>query len=186
MTSKFAAVCVVFLLLCCFSHDQNVWSQDPSTSASFAVYAKVILPLKPPSGESHRVVESWISKKLRKQGKSDHRAVTDWVRLADKGEDSSKIWSAMVDGKLWGCPVDGRIGDRTKNDKIKLELVGWSPGGAEIKGNVIPTDLGSRRIARVDTGADEDSSVAYVAIIVVPASTSEKVMNQENAADSSK
>jgi len=51
-----------------------------------AVYAKVLLPVKAPAEGDHPAVESWIARKLRKRGATEFRAVTGWVRLAEKGE----------------------------------------------------------------------------------------------------
>jgi hypothetical protein len=144
-------------------------ANDQPSSATYAVYAKIILPLKPPRDGSHPIVESWISKNLQKWGKSKLRAVTQWVRLAEKGEKVTRVWNATVDGQVWGCPVAGRIVERTKDGKVKVELLGWSPGGAVIKGQTLATEIGSRKIAVVDTGEGDDSGIAYVALFVGPA-----------------
>ncbi len=144
-------------------------ANDQPSSATYAVYAKIILPLKPPRDGSHPIVESWISKNLRKRGKSKLRAVTQWVRLAEKGEKTTQVWKATIDGKGWGCPVYGTIVERTKDGQVKVELSGWSPGGAEIKGQTLAAEIGSRRIAVVDTGEGDDSGIAYIALFVGPA-----------------
>ena len=115
--------------------------------------------------EGHPVVESWIAKELRKRGEAELRAVTHWVRLAEEGEEVADIWNATVDGKGWGCPVSGRV-ERTTEGRVRARLSGWSPFGAEIKGNPLPAEMGSRRIAVVDTGRGDESSSAYVALFV--------------------
>ena len=111
------------------------------------VYAKIVLPIKAPDGKQPWV-ESWITKKLRKRGRTEYRAVTHWVRLAEIGEESADIWSASVDGKHWGCPVYGRVVERT-DEKVKVSLDGWAPFPTRVKGTTLPADTGSRRIAVV-------------------------------------
>ena len=165
--STFLSAGVVALVL--FVPAQLSFANDQPSSAKCAVYAKIILPVEPPRDGSHPIVESWISEKLHKRGKSDLRAVTQWVRLAEKGEKVTRVWNATVDGKSWGCPVAGRILERTKDGKVKLELLGWSPVGAEIKGQTLASEIGSRKIAVVDTGEGDDSGIAYVALFVGPA-----------------
>lgn len=144
-------------------------ANDHPSSEKGSVYAKIILPAKPLREGSHPMVESWIAKKLLKRGKSDVRAVTHWVRLAEKGEEATSVWNAVVDGTGWGCPVVGRVVERTKNGKVKVELLGWSPGGAEIKGQTLAAEVGRRKIAVVDTGQGDDSGIAYIALFVGPA-----------------
>ena len=144
-------------------------AKDQPLPESGTVYAKIVLPVESAREETHLITESWIAKKLRKRGKSDLRAVTHWVRLAEKGEKSTQIWNATVDGKGWGCPVVGRIVDRTKHGKVKVELLGWSPGGAEVKGQTLAAEIGRRKIAIVDTGEGDESGIAYVALFVGPA-----------------
>jgi len=123
---------------------------------------KIFLPMKEPAEGTHSVVESWIAKKLRKRGNTELRAVTPWVPLAEEGEKVAPIWNAIVDGKLWGCPVVGRVVDRTADDKVMVQLSGWSPDVAKIERETLPAETGSRRIAVVDDGR------AYVALLVAP------------------
>jgi hypothetical protein len=127
-----------------------------------SVYAKIVLPMKLPGKGPHPVVESWIAMNLRKRGISEFGAVTHWVRLAGKGEQTTFVWNATVDGKGWGCPVDGKVVERTADGRVKVELSGWSPVGVEIKGRTLPDEIGGRSIAVVDSG------VAYVALFVGP------------------
>ena len=163
----FLSAGVVALAL--FVPAQSSFANDQPSSTTYAVYAKIILPVKPPRDGSHPIVESWISKNLHKRGRSELRAVTQWVRLAEKGEKITRVWNATIDGKGWGCPVAGRIVERTKDGKVKVELLGWSPVGAEIKGQTLEAEIGSRRIAVVDTGEGNDSGIAYDALYVGPA-----------------
>ena len=154
---------VVFVFTAQFSSANDQPSSDGGT-----VYAKIILPVEAPRDGSHSLVESWISKNLHNRGISEFRAVTQWVRLAENGEKNTRVWNATIDGKTWGCPVVGRIAERTKDGKVKVELLGWSPGGAEIKGQTLAAEVGSRRMAVVDTGEGDDSGIAHVAIFVGP------------------
>ena len=135
-------------------------------NTSCTVYAKVLLPVQFEGNGSYPVVESWIAKNLRRRGTTELRAVTHWVRLAEKGEQTIPVWNATVDGKGWGCPVDGKVVERTSDGRVKVELSGWSPVGAEVKGQILPDEIGSRRIAVVDSG------VAYVALLVGPPASS--------------
>ena len=136
-------------------------------SETNAVYAKVILAVKALDDGDQPLLESWIAKELRKRGATDLRAVTDWVRLTDGG-DSTSVWEAKLDGKLSGCPVDGQVGERTADGKVQVTLSGWSPFGANVRGNTLPDEIGSRGIAIVDPGrADEVES--YVALMIAPA-----------------
>lgn len=152
-----------------FVSGHRVLADDQSSSTDVAVYAKVVLPAKPRHGGAHPVVESWIAKKLHKLGKSDLRAVTGWVRLAEKDEKHTEVWTANLEGNLWGCPVNGKIVEQTEGGKVRVELLGWSPAGAEVEGQTLASEVGSRGIAKVDTGQGDDSGIAYVALFVGPA-----------------
>ena len=148
------------------AHD--LFANEPAQEKS-AVFAKIVLPMKSPNEKSQPVVESWIARKLRKRGATQLRAVTNWVRLAGKGEHVRHVWNATLDGKGWGCPVVGRVAERTADGKIEVELSGWSPVGARIKGQTISAEVGSRTIAVVDTGGGDENGIAYVAFFVGPA-----------------
>lgn len=130
------------------------------SSAPNAIYAKVILPMKEPDSGKNPVVESWIAEKLRKRGQTELRAVTPWIRLAEKGEKNAPVWDAVVDGKGWGCPVGGRVKERTGDGKVKVSLPGWAPVALKVKGTTLPAEVGSRGIAEVEDGK------AYVALFV--------------------
>ncbi len=132
------------------------------------VYAKIVLPMKEPVDAASFLIESWIAKSLRNRGETQLRAVTDWVRLAEDEENSALMWMATVDGKYWGCPVYGRVAKRTTADMVKVDLTGWSPVGAEITGDTLPNESGSRRIAAVDTGTGDQDGRAFVALLVGP------------------
>ena len=106
--------------------------------------------------------ESWIAAKLEKRGKSELRAVTEWVRLAEEGEDIAQLWDATLDGKGWGCPVAGRVVERTNDGRVKVSLIGWAPGLLKVRGSPFRDETGSRKIAVVDRDK------AYVALLVGP------------------
>ena len=91
------------------------------------VYAKVLLPVKAPADGKLPPVESWIARKLRKRGATEFRAVTGWVRLPEKGEGSTAIWDANLDGELYGCPVNGQVSERTADGRVRVNLSGWAP-----------------------------------------------------------
>ncbi len=151
-----------------FKGEKNEAANSRKPSHRTYVYAKIILPIKPPAKGEHPAVESWIAKKLRRRGETEFRAVTNWVRLAEGDERDSDIWAATVDGKNWGCPVSGRVSERTADGKVKVELSGWSPVAvAKIKGGTLAAETGSRTIATVDTGIDQDGR-AFVALVVGP------------------
>lgn len=99
----------------------------PLISDEGAGYAKVILPVKAPAGSDHPAVESWIARKLRKQGATVFTAATGWVRLPEKGEDITAIWDAILNGAPHGCPVYGQVGERTDDDRVSVTLSGWAP-----------------------------------------------------------
>ena len=163
--SLLSTLIAVQLVLVVPAHD--LLANEPVQEKS-VVFAKIVLPIKSANDQSQPVVESWIANKLRKRGATELRAVTNWVRLADKGEQAKHVWDATVDGKGWGCPVAGRVTERTADGKIKVDLSGWSPVGAEIKGQSISAEVGNRSIAVVDIGGGDKDGIAYVALFVGP------------------
>jgi len=142
-------------------------ANSPKLSQHTYVYAKIILPMRSPAKREYEV-ESWIAKKLRKRGETELRAVTDWVRLSEGGENSASVWNATVDGKAWGCPVSGSVAKNTDDGKLKVELTGWAPFAPKIKGDTLSAEAGSRGIAAVDTGAGDQDGRAFVALVVGP------------------
>ena len=160
-------------------------ANDQPLSRRTTVYAKIILPVKTPRGGSHPIVESWIAGKLLKRGKSELRAVTHWVRLAEKDEKAIDVWSATLDGKYWGCPVNGRVAERTRDGKITVDLSGWSPAQPEIRGQTLTAEIGRRKIATVDTGEGDDSGIAYIALFVGPA-LPDMTLKRKQQADSAR
>jgi len=143
---------------------QGSQSDDLQRQEAAPIYVKVVLPLKPTAKE--HFVERWIARKLGKREMTELRAVTRWIRLAEPGQKPTSVWNASVDGKGWGCPVSGQISNRATDGKVTVRLSGWSPAGADVTGTTISAKAGSRGIARVDTGADDGSGRAYVALQV--------------------
>ena len=131
------------------------------------VYVKIILPstsintVKPP------FVEAWIANKCRKQGGTKVRAVTDWICLGSSAKESTPVWNATLDSQQWGCPVHGKV-ERLAHGKIRVQLSGWSPGGAEIENNILSDEIGNRQIAVVDPGCETPDSMAYAALLIAP------------------
>ena len=168
MRTVASSTLLLFFAVSPLSSQEDARSVAPlPASQTSAVYAKVILPVKALPDGNQPVVESWISRKLRKHGATDFRAVTGWVRLPDSG-DSTNIWEATLDGELSGCRVDGQVEERTADGKVHVTLSGWSPFGANVRGNSLPDEIGSRGVAIVDPGrADEVKS--YVALMIAPA-----------------
>jgi hypothetical protein len=167
-------VCVLAVIVAheaSFAASQPARAEDSRPSEVGSIYAKIVLPTKAPAEATDPVVESWIAEKLRKRGSTELRAVTDWIRLAEEGEAIAHVWDAKLDGRIWGCPVAGRVVERTADGKVKVQLFGWSPVAAEIKGQNLPAETGSRRIAVVDTGTGDDSGRAYIALFVGPPPT---------------
>lgn len=132
-----------------------------------SVYVKVILPEANPEQTEGPSIESWIAARLDKRGVDQSRAVTEWVELDANQNHSVSVWNAMVDGKGWGCPVGGSLGEK-ENGNIEIALNGWTPAGADLRGEFVPFEIGSRRIIRVGHGKQE--TIAYVAVFVGPPS----------------
>lgn len=151
-----------------FISPQPALEKNQVSPPANAVYAKIILPIEAGNNQSFPKVESWILKNLNKRGKTNCRAVTDWIRLPEKGDDAIEAWDAIVDNKTWGCPVSYRAVDRSRDGKIKVELHGFAPASPDIKGQTIDSEIGYRGIAVVDIGS-ANNSTAYIALFVGPA-----------------
>jgi hypothetical protein len=130
------------------------------------VYVKIILPTDPATrGKDRPVVESWIAEQLKKREQSKFTAVTAWVPLADKGEDSTWVWDGRLDKKHLGCPVAGHIVERA-DGRIKVLLDGWGPDLVEVTVS-LTDEPGSRAIAAVEE-LKRDSGLPYVAVLIGP------------------
>jgi len=163
-----ASLSLVAIILALSTH---AYTAEPTADAHKeaprnSVYVKIILPKKEPAKDKHPVVESWISEALeKKRGRPELRAVTDWILLPGSGEKAIRLWGAQLDGEQWGCPVSGNIEKWTDDDKVSVHLGGWSPDVAEIIGTTLPAEIGSRGMAEVDYGTEQE---AFVAILVGP------------------
>ncbi len=162
-----SALLVLFVAMPALSGEKPGPSAEPGSNEGMAVYAKILLPVKAPARGGDFAVESWIARKLRKRGVTEFRAVTGWVVLAAKGEAVTHLWDATLDGKRCGCPVTGRVSERSADGRLHVSLSGWSPFGADVKGNSLAAGIGCRRMAVVDTGR-VDGMEFYVALFVGP------------------
>ena len=109
--------------------------------------------MEEPEKNEHPVVEAWIQDELKKHGKKKFRALSPWVALAEEdAERATDIWNGVLDEGSFGCPVSGQVRKRTLGGKIKIELLGFSPGGSDIKGANLSGRKGSRAVAVVDDG----------------------------------
>ena len=169
MTRLFLASIAVVSALAVVTYAVKAQKPTPQEGAlpkSNQVYVKIILPVDPATRDKDRpVVESWIAEQLKKRGQSKFTAATAWVPLADKGEESTTVWDAMLDGKGWGCPVGGDIAERA-DGRIKVLLWGWGPGGTRVTVS-LTDEPGSREIAPVK-GIKDDSGLPYVAVLICP------------------
>lgn len=164
-------------LVVCLFLSAAVSADGASGASGPGLFVKVMLPeVAPPKPAPNNFpVEKWIQTAIRKQGQTELRAVTSWVRLPSGEFDSVDVWNATVNGKGWGCPVGGSAFVQP-DGRCKVELIGWTPGGADLLGNVITPEPGNRKIAKVgfkrgpegeETGVQFET-LAYVAILVAP------------------
>ena len=129
------------------------------------VYIKVIMPADPADSDKDRlIVESWIAADLKKRGQATFTAVTGWVPLDLSPLASTNVWDGILGNQSY-CPVGADI-ERAKGNIVKINLSGWSPGGAFL--NVpIKDEAGSRAIAAVKDLKSEQG-MPYVAVLIVP------------------
>ena len=183
---KTGAVVVCLLLTA------GAFSDERQSTTKPVLFVKVILPEKasPKPAASNYPVEKWIQGGVKKQGQAELRAVTSWVRLPSGEFDSVDVWNATVNGKSWGCPVGGSTFVQP-DGRCKVELIGWTPGGADLVGNVITPEPGNRRIAKVgykrgpegdETGVQFET-LAYVAILVAPSELASLENTPETASE---
>ena len=129
------------------------------------VYVKIIMPTDRADRDKDRpVVESWIAEDLKKRGQAKFTAVTAWVSLNLSPLEATDVWDGVL-GKQSYCPVGADI-ERAKGPIIKINLSGWSPGGAFL---TVPLkdEPGSRVIAAVN-GFMSEQGMPHVAILVGP------------------
>ncbi len=129
------------------------------------IYVKVIMPAAPADRDQDRlIVESWIAADLKKRGQATFTAVTGWVPLDLTPLAATGVWNGVL-GKHSYCPVGADIPDRA-NGRIKVHLIGWSPGGTGVTVS-LKDEPGSRVIAAVEEIKTEQG-VPYVAVFISP------------------
>lgn len=129
------------------------------------VYVKLIMPADPADRDQDRpVVESWIAEDLKKRGQAKFTAVTEWVPLDLSPFESTHVWGGEKRDELY-CPVGADIRDRSEG-QIKVFLIGWSPGGANVTVS-LTDEPGSRVIAAVEE-YKSDQGMPYVAVFIGP------------------
>jgi hypothetical protein len=129
------------------------------------VYVKIIMPTDSADRDQDRpVVESWIAEELKKLGQAKFTAVTGWVPLDLSPFEATHVWDGKLGDVLY-CPVGADIPDRAKG-RIKVLLVGWSPGGAQATAS-LTDEPGSRAIAAVEAMKSE-KGLPYVAVLIGP------------------
>jgi len=128
------------------------------------VYVKIIMPTDPADRDQARpVVESWIADDLKKLGQAKFTAVTEWVPLDLSPWEATRVWGGGKLGDILYCPVGADIPDRAKG-RIKVLLIGWSPGGADVTVS-LTDEPGSRAIAAVEELKTEQG-MPYVAVLI--------------------
>ena len=134
------------------------------------VFVKVIMPVtsRTPKQDGP-VVESWVAEQLKQLGESEYFAVTDWVSVCDGllADDivDNDVWRGGKLGDVLYCPVGADIPERAEG-RIKVLLVGWSPGGARATAS-LTDEPGSRAIAAVEQLKTEQG-MPYVAVFIGP------------------
>jgi hypothetical protein len=169
MTRIFLASISVVSVLAVVPYAVDAQKETPKKGAlpkSNQVYVKIIWPTDSATRDKDRpVVESWIEEQLKKRGLTKFAAATAWVPLADKGEESKRVWNGNLDDLPSKCPVSGQIVERV-DGRIKVRLDGWIPipYGVTVS---LTDEPGSRGIAAVEELKD-DSGLPYVAVLIGP------------------
>ena len=126
----------------------SILSTASADQLESSVYTKILVRSKSPAvGGS--TIEPWISQKLKSSGKGHLRAVTDWIRLPEKGEKQLELWDAKLDGKNCGCPMFAFPLDRSKPGKVIVDLDHLSPFGG-------PKMLSLKKFTQADEPTDLD------------------------------
>jgi hypothetical protein len=144
---------------------QEPTPKEAAQPPSNPVYVKIIMPADPADRDQDRpVVESWIAEDLKKRGQAKFTAVTGWVPLDLSPLGATDVWNGNL-GKRSYCPVGADIPQRGEG-RIKVLLIGWSPGGAVATAS-LTDEPGSRAIAAVERLKTEQG-LPYVAILIGP------------------
>ena len=171
MTRLFLASIAVVSALAVVPYAVKAQKETPKKGAlpkSNQVDVKIIWPTDPATRDtdSRRAgIESWIAEQLRKRGQAKFNAVTAWVPLADKGEESTPVWNGALDDYRI-CPVGGQIVERA-DGRIKVLLDGWAPAPGWGVTVSMPDEPGSRAIAAVERFKLEQGK-PYVAVLIGP------------------
>jgi hypothetical protein len=140
--------------------------KEAAQPQSNQVYVKIIMPTDPADrDQDHPGVESWIAEDLQKRGQAKFTAVTGWVPLDLSPWEGTDVWDGGKLGDILYCPVGADIPDRAKG-RIKVLLIGWSPGGADVTVS-LTDEPGSRAIAAVEEMKTEQG-MPYVAVLIGP------------------
>lgn len=167
MTRQLLALIVSTLTLVPYA----VTAQEPTPKEAAQpqpnqVYVKIIMPSDPADRDKDRpVVESWIAADLKKRGQAKFTAVTGWVALDLSPFEATHVWDGGNLGDVLYCPVAADIPGRAKG-RIKVLLIGWSPGGADVTVSM-KDEPGSRVIAAVEEIRTEQG-MSYVAVFIGP------------------
>jgi hypothetical protein len=130
------------------------------------VYVKLIMPSALADRDQERpVVESWIAEDLKKRRQAKFAAVTGWVPLDLSPLEATHVWDGGKLGDVLYCPVGADIPDRAEG-RIKVLLIGWSPGGADVTVS-LKDEPGSRAIAAVEELTTEQG-MPSVAVLIGP------------------
>ena len=169
MTRLFLASIGVVSVLAVVPDAVSAQKETPKTVTapkSNQVYVKIIMPTDSADRDKDRpVVESWIAEELKKLGQAKFTAMTEWVPLDLSPFEATHVWDGGKLGDILYCPVGADIPDRA-NGRIKVLLIGWSPGGADVTAS-LKDEPGSRVIAAVERLKTEQG-VPYVAVLIGP------------------
>lgn len=130
------------------------------------VYVKIIMPTASAERDEDRpIVESWIAEDLKKRGQAKFTAVTGWVPMDLSPFEATHVWDGGKLGGILYCPVGADVPDRAMG-RIKVLLIGWSPGGADVTVS-LPDEPGSRVIGAVEE-LETEQGMPYVAVFIGP------------------
>lgn len=140
-------------------------TQSAPTSLA-PIYVKIIWPDDPavPASKKNRpVIESWITKSIVNRNKSNFRAVTGWVSLADGPFEATELWNGNVGAQCHACEVVADIFER-KDGVVKINFRGWTPFGSEAILE-LKDEPGSREVVPV-TQINNKHGMPHVAIFI--------------------
>lgn len=169
MTRQFLLLIVGTFALVPFAMEAQEPAPKKAPPKYNQVYVKIIMPTKPAGRDQDRpVVESWIVEDLKKRGQTRFTAVTGWVPLDLSPLGATNVWNGVL-GDRSHCPVGADIPERARG-RIKVLLVGWHPGGAQVTAS-LTDEPGSRAIAAVEQAKDlydDQKGMPYVAVLITP------------------